>query len=335
MSKIALSYNGKSGSLGTVTMIIKGAAYQLTPDHQNYKVIKELLHKDDVEDKVLELFNAPAVEEVAKAASDVVSGKITIKDGRVFCDGEEVHNAVASRIRDFQEQGLPFEPLVRFLEKLVQNPSYKSRQDLYDFLEHKNLPITEDGDFLAYKAVREDWLDIYSGSIDNSPGQVVSMDRGKVDDNHDHHCSRGLHCGAMDYVTQYGQGDSRIVIVKVNPRDAISVPRDYSFMKLRVCRYEVVQEYSGDLVKHLYTNTGEAAYDDYEEEYDDQDFIDRLEDSYYENDSYDENDYDEDEEDDSFDEGDVTSERSNLDSKAEALYEAISRVFGLKHKPRS
>lgn len=331
MSKIPLSYNN-----GTLTLVIKGAVYQVLQDHPNRDRIKALLNKDNVEDQVLALFNAPE-QAAAKSLRDVYTGKVTVRDGQVFYDNEVVHNSVATRIQDFQREGLPFDPLVKFLEKLMANPSFKSRNDLYDFLEHKNLPVTEDGDFLAYKAVREDWLDIYSGSIDNSVGQVVTMDRGKVDDNHDHHCSRGLHCGAMDYVTQYGGGNSRIVIVKINPADAISVPRDYSFMKLRVCRYVVVQEYSGDLTGYLYTNDGERVGEPVEDN--DDEFLDELRnmqdyDSDYYDDDEDEDDYDswvedEDEGDDEFEDGDVSSESTNR-SIADKLHDMVNKAFGRK-----
>ena len=100
--------------------------------------------------------------------------------------------------------------------------------------------------------MRPDFKDIYSGSIDNSVGEVVEVDRSKVDSNRNKHCSAGLHVGAIDYVTSYGginldnhddndgDGGNQIVICKVNPADVVSVPSDAKFQKLRACRYEVV-----------------------------------------------------------------------------------------------
>ena len=37
-------------------------------------------------------------------------------------------------------------------------------------------------------------------------------------------------------------GGERIVIVKINPRDVVSIPTDYNDSKGRACRYEVVDE---------------------------------------------------------------------------------------------
>jgi hypothetical protein len=59
--------------------------------------------------------------------------------------------------------------------------------ELYGFLEKGNLPITNDGHFLAYKKVRKDYKDCHSGTMDNSIGQVVEMERNQVDDKAEKH----------------------------------------------------------------------------------------------------------------------------------------------------
>ena len=130
----------------------------------------------------------------------------------------------------------------------------QSQKELYDFLEHESLPITEDGYFLAYKAVRADYMDKYRGAFDNHVGNVCEMTRSKVDDDRSRGCSNGLHAGALNYVAGYGSVESndKIVIVKINPKDVVSVPSDCNHEKLRTCRYEVVGEYQGELLKPLY-----------------------------------------------------------------------------------
>jgi hypothetical protein len=127
--------------------------------------------------------------------------------------------------------------------------------------------------------------------FDNSVGQVCEMPRSKVDDNRNMGCSAGLHVGALDYVASYGSPDAEdnIIIVKVNPRDAVSVPTDSSHQKLRTCRYEVVGLYEGELNRPMYQTTENSynpysTYDDYDpdydEDYDDEDNYDREEDHY-------------------------------------------------------
>jgi hypothetical protein len=249
---------------GNLTLVLNNRTYQVLPDHINYKMILERLPTADA-DELLEIVD------VQKAVAAFSDGLVEIKNGKVMYEGEEVHGSVSKRILEFMSKGLPFQPLVNFLNNLMENPSMQSQKELYDFLEHEHLPITEDGYFLAYKAVRSDFKDKYRGAFDNSVGQVVKMQRAKVDDDRARGCSDGLHAGALNYVANYGSIDSgdRIVIVKINPRDVVSVPSDCNCEKLRTCRYEVVGEYQGELSKPLYAATfTEDEYADDEEDYD-------------------------------------------------------------------
>jgi len=242
---------------GNLTVILKNKAHQVIPDHTNYKVILEAL-PTATEDELLELVD------IEKAVATFSQGQVSIVNGKVMFEGEEVHGSISKRILEFMSKGLPFEPLVKFLENLMQNPSMQSQQELYDFLEHENLPVTEDGCFLAYKAVSKDFKDKWRGTFDNKVGQVCEMRRAKVDDNRGRGCSAGLHAGALNYVANYGSVDAgdNIVIVKINPEDVVSVPSDCNCEKLRTCKYEVVGLYQGELPKPLYkSDFEEDSYD--------------------------------------------------------------------------
>jgi hypothetical protein len=261
---------------GNLTVILKNKAHQVIPDHTNYKLILAAL-PTATEDELLELVD------IEKAVATFSDGQVSIVNGKVMFEGEEVHGSISKRIIEFMSKGLPFQPLVKFLENLMENPSMQSQQELYDFLEHENLPITEDGCFLAYKAVNSDFKDKWKGTFDNKVGQVCEMRRAKVDDNRGRGCSAGLHAGALNYVANYGSVDAgdNIVIVKINPEDVVSVPSDCNCEKLRTCKYEVVGLYQGELPKPLYKAEFEAdsyvdddeystVYDEYDEDYWDQ-----------------------------------------------------------------
>ena len=249
---------------GNLTLVLNNRTYQVLPDHINYKMNLEAL-PTATSDELLEIVD------VEKAVSTFSDGLVEIKNGKVMYEGEEVHGSISKRILEFMSKGLPFQPLVNFLNNLMENPSMQSQKELYDFLEHEHLPITEDGHFLAYKAVRSDFKDKYRGVFDNSVGQVVKMQRAKVDDDRARGCSDGLHAGALNYVASYGslENGDRIVIVKINPCDVVSVPSDCNCEKLRTCQYEVVGEYQGELLKPLYSSEfSEEEYTDDEEDYD-------------------------------------------------------------------
>lgn len=277
---------------GNLTLILKNKAHQILPDHLNYKLIMDSL-QTATEDELVELVD------IEKAVANYSDGTVEIKNGKVYYDGEEVHGAISKRIVEFMSKGLPFQPLVYFLDNLMQNPSMQSQTELYDFLEHQYLPITEDGCFLAYKAVRSDYMDKYAGKFRNKVGDVCEMRRAKVDDNRGVGCSQGLHAGALNYVASYGSVDAgdKIVIVKINPKDVVSVPTDCNCEKLRTCRYEVVGEYEGELLKPLYKSEfSEDEYQDDEDDYDnDYDWSwNSAEDDLDEDDDFNDEDYEDD-----------------------------------------
>jgi hypothetical protein len=267
---------------GNLTLVLNNRTYQVLPDHINYKMILEALPTATA-DELLDIVD------VEKAVATFSDGLVEIKNGQVTYEGEVIHGSISKRILEFMSKGLPFQPLVNFLNNLMENPSMQSQKELYDFLEHEHLPITEDGHFLAYKAIRNDYMDKYRGTFDNSVGKICKMQRAKVDDDRARGCSDGLHAGALNYVASYGSVESgdRIVIVKINPRDVVSVPSDCNCEKLRTCQYEVVGEYQGELLKPLYSaNFTEDEYADYE---DDEDYD--IRDDYWDQFDDDEDDY--------------------------------------------
>ena len=138
------------------------------------------------------------------------------------------------------QNGLPHQPLVRFLDKLMDNPSRRSVEQLYTFLRHKNMPFTPDGKFLAYKSIRTDWTDHYSGKFSNKVGDINSMPRNTVCDDSDIGCSYGFHAGSLEYAESFGAGNSHVVVIEIDPADVVSVPKDCDCQKLRTASYKVV-----------------------------------------------------------------------------------------------
>jgi len=239
---------------GILNLVLKGKPVQITSEHPSFNLIKSSL-KDGTEDDLFKLYNtSSSVEAFVGQAGDK---RTTVKDGEVFFDGKPVHSVITNRIKDFMVEGLPFDHLLKFMDNLALNPSYSSQQELFDFLQHRSLPITEDGFFLAYKAVKPDFSDKYTGTISNTVGTIVEVERSSVDDNRGKGCSAGLHCGALDYVNGYKSDGDRMIIVKVHPRDVVSVPKDCAFQKLRTCRYEVIAEFKEELKAPLYTEKAE------------------------------------------------------------------------------
>lgn len=172
-------------------------------------------------------------------------GDVTIQDGTVLYQGRPVDDYAARRALEFAHQGLPYQPLLRFIERVRQNPSYRAIQELYQFLETGNMPLTHSGRFVAYKKVRRrndgHLVAIADSSFINDPGTVVEIPRNEVDEDPTNICSAGLHVCSYGYLPHFGSGSWDIVVsVEVDPADVVAVPHDYRNSKMRVCRYRVL-----------------------------------------------------------------------------------------------
>lgn len=224
----------------SITAVIDGIPKTMSCNHPSFTEAVTCLALGDI-DQLDSLFNV--AESITRKFNADNVGNVEIADGVIYYKGAPVHNYVVDRIFEFMDEGLPFLPLANFLNKLLANPSRRAVEELYKFLEHKHLPICEDGDFLAYKSVNADYKDHYSGSFDNSVGNVLEMERNAVCDDADIGCSYGFHAGSYQYASGFGGGNSRLVIVKINPSDVVSVPKDCDCQKLRTARYEVVKDF--------------------------------------------------------------------------------------------
>jgi len=204
---------------------------------------------DAIKNKKLD--EIPKLVSVAKRVEEFGQGNFTIVNGKLFIKGMEVPEVLSRKVISFLNEGLPVEPLIKFADNLLKNPSYRSVNELFQFLEKNDHPLTDNGCFIAYKKVREDFKDVHSGKFDNSPGKVVEIPRNQVDEDSNRTCSHGLHVANWDYANNFYSGGVMLE-VEVNPADVVAIPTDYDQAKMRVCRYVVLgvvdQEHSSDTV---------------------------------------------------------------------------------------
>ncbi|CAB4241794.1 hypothetical protein UFOVP71_332 [uncultured Caudovirales phage] len=222
-----------------IVVVIGNNSHTVSATHISYEKLKEAIKTGDW-DTVQDLI------EPKKVVLSYGQGNVEVQGDKLFWKGRAFHNYLAAKFIEMYQEGFPVEPMVNFMENLMLNPSKRAVEELYSFLEKGNLPITADGCFLAYKKIRNDYLDIHSGTMSNAVGNVVEMERNEVDDDKDRTCSSGLHFCSLDYLSHFGGSDSRTVVLKINPRDVVSIPADYHSTKGRACRYEVIDEINKD-----------------------------------------------------------------------------------------
>lgn len=220
-----------------IVVVIGNNSHTISKTHITYNKVLEAIKAQDwdmVKDTI----------EPKKVVLNYGQGNVSIKGDQLFWKNAPMHNSLSKRMIQMLTDGFPIQPMVAFMENLMSNPSKRAVDELYGFLEKNNLPITPDGHFLAYKKVRDDYLDVHSATMDNSVGNVLEMERNMVDDDANRTCSSGLHFCSQSYLNHFG--GERTVIVKINPADVVSIPTDYDFSKGRTCRYEVIGELGVD-----------------------------------------------------------------------------------------
>lgn len=223
----------------TLSVLIGGRTLQVDRSSPNWDEIKAALSNPDTAPSELMALMNPA-EGIRQAVAAADADLIEIRNGRLYFDGREVHTSLGRRIADIAAEGLPIEPWVAFARNVYANPFKEAREELYDFLERSNLPITEDGCFVAFKWVNGNYRDCFSDTFDNRIGQILEMPREEVDPVRSNHCSTGFHFCSYNYLQNFS--GKHIMIVKINPADVVSIPDDYDYAKGRTCRYEVIGE---------------------------------------------------------------------------------------------
>jgi len=240
----------------TMTVINKG---KIEIVDLNTDLGKECLiaYQDDDIDDIIFMINED------KILGDDVEESTT---GNILIEGVELEVDLANKVRQFKNENVPFDHLLKFAERVKDNPSFNSRKMLYKFLEHNGHPITKTGTFLAYKKVTHDFKDLHTKSFDNSIGNVVEMDRNLVDDNPNNTCSSGLHVASFGYAKDFGNG--KLLLVEVAPEDVVSVPVDYKGTKMRTSRYTVLSEVNEELDGLIVEDRDESFEEDWSIDYD-------------------------------------------------------------------
>lgn len=234
----------------SISLFFKGKMHNVPKTDPNFRDIRvQLLDRGTPDHDAIDRLLNP-VKTIQKTAGNDV--RIDEQRQKIYFQDLEVNNTLSTKLLKVLAEGADATPWVNFMQNVMENPSHRSRECLFNFLEAFSAPLTDDGHFIAFKRVRGNYKDIHSGKFDNSPGQVVEMDREKVNPDPNVTCSHGLHVCATSYLGDFyaSCSDSRVVAVKVNPRDVVAVPGDYRFSKMRCCRYEVLCDADESRIKY-------------------------------------------------------------------------------------
>jgi hypothetical protein len=285
MNKVPYMY-----SEDVITIFWEGKPYSLRKDHPNFQNAKNAILEGDYE-------SLGGLIDITKSVEDFIEGDIEVREEVVYYKNHRLHGVVVEKLLEMLRSGMKDNaPLVNFITRLQSNPSANSVNELYSFLSYKSLPTTPEGKVLGYKGVKGDFYSstgnadtiVVQGEVNdshqilNEVGATIEVARRCVDDNKDNHCSYGLHVGSYDYANSWAGSDGRLLVVEFDPEDAVSVPTDCNFQKLRVSKYKVVNDITDDRKEYdkpVY-EANKPIYDEVEDDYDDDDdYVDDAEES--------------------------------------------------------
>lgn len=231
---------------------LNGAPKTVSKDHPNFEEIRELIVLEDDIASALDLLDTKQM--IVKFSDGIVT--ITDSDD-VLINGQQVADSIVDRIIRLHKAGEPFDALANFAKLLQANPNEEVREDLYKWLENGGMPLTEDGCFVAYKKVRDDYFSYHSGNngrVYHGVGSYVAMPREECDESRYRTCSSGLHFCSFDYLKSYFGSEGKVLAVKVNPKDVTAIPEDYNLAKGRGCAYIVLSELDRETAEFAFAN---------------------------------------------------------------------------------
>lgn len=231
----------ENGSFSVILGLEEGSpeTYHVHQDHPEYDRLWEAAKEEDAETFV----KYHTIE--SKMQEDFEGTHVEIRNGCVYYDETPIDSRLADEIVDLVSEGEPAEHLANFLDKLMDNPSEDSVDQLYNFIQKYGLQITDEGYIIGYKSVRNNYYDHHSNTYNNEVGKTHSMPRKDVDDNPANACSQGFHVGTQKYAENFRNG-TRVMVCQVHPKHIVSVPNGHIPSsvqeKIRTSEYKVIGE---------------------------------------------------------------------------------------------
>lgn len=230
--------------------------------HPLYKTIRDSILEGELESAFAFADARSYLEEKAQKISENIFLNV---DGHAYYQGVKLPEGITNTIVEAVNYGSSDGSLAvaTFIERVLVSDTNTSRNALFSWIKDRRLSLTPDGSFIAYKGVKlsgDTPVSITAGpgvvngeatkgNLDNSIGNVLSVDRSYVEQEPGVGCGPGLHAGTYEYASGFSQGV--VLAVKIAPENVVSVPVDSAYQKLRVCEYEVVgvvEEESSDLI---------------------------------------------------------------------------------------
>lgn len=295
MVKIVALSKGKERNVSTIEATFSTEDGQLIPLRVKEDDKPELFIKiqdviknsqsniSEAASKLFSLMSPQALVTEHINSSSHLSRNMKIKDGNIYFGEFKLEETLSNHLLSLlNEKNTPkdeklWKSYMMFLDNLYQNANEDIRNQLFRWMDYENgvgnsFGITDDGCIIGYKGCDGTILEPISvqtgfaivdgvevnGHIPNKVGSVIQMPRSTVQNDPSVGCSYGLHVGTRDYASKWAP---ILLLVKVNPRDVVSVPYECESQKMRVCEYTVL-EVTDIEQEHKMYHSSDDNYDD-------------------------------------------------------------------------
>lgn len=228
----------------SITLYVNGEEEVVTNDNVNFNEIREYILDEDYKE-------ALALMNVGNAITQWGSGLLQIEGDTIKYADQLLTGKLVDKIIGMMGDGdESFQKFAKFLNLVLENPSFKNRERLMDFAAAEDIELTDEGKMRCFKNVRDDYYDKHTGTFRYMVGDEPSMPRTMVDDRDENTCSKGLHAASINYLKGFWGTSGKTLIVEVDPKDVVSIPTDYNDSKLRTCKMKVVEDITDYLYKY-------------------------------------------------------------------------------------
>jgi hypothetical protein len=235
-----IDYN-KAGEAQYISVFYNDDVFDISKGEPRFSSVYRLINEEKFDEIPKFLNNKAIFDEIEKYEG------FENRNGILYIKDEPVPSMLGTHILEFYHGGFDISNLLNFWESLRKNTDQVIREDLFEYLKKEGITILPDGSFLSYRTVNEDFKDIWTKTVDNSIGTVVSMDREKVNANRNNSAGAGLHIATIKKAISFGNwtidNDVRLLAVKVRPEDVIvgiNLQSDEAY--IRCCEYKVLTE---------------------------------------------------------------------------------------------
>ncbi|QXV74362.1 rIIB protector from prophage-induced early lysis protein [Rhizobium phage RHEph16] len=239
------------------TVFEESAKPQVQVDKGMYAPAKELA--EGVPEPVKEIEEEIRLPDLAvkPLTSDVVTEKETVvavlPNGRIIPGMENLKSHLDHAKDADQVEGI--KKLVERMSVMLDKRAH-SVDDLLRFMERGDMPVTINGDIIAYKVLNHAnrgkpngiYVDKHSGRVRQRVGSFVNVREDLVDKDRRNECSNGLHVARHGYLYAGSFSADKCFIILVAPEDVVTVPHNDP-NKVRCMGYHVVAELPDEAYK--------------------------------------------------------------------------------------